>query len=206
MSDIISVAPLVSASKTSNLDRASGSKGQTGAKSDLGSMTSPDHHPRVGAGGVTSPNKPDISVAKSEHKGGGRKLYSQEEILNVAASAVSPHHKNDGSGFRKNQPRASQDFKMRILTKKKVAVPASATSQSRSQYNQSNASSTSLEPNGGINQPNRQISEEMAAQPVAEQIVSSFSSNGDNNHNATTTSMLQRSKIVTYELCQECGG
>ena len=127
-------------------------------------MSSPDH-PRlrnsshvedviaaVGPNGLTSPAKPDTS-AKSEYKG-GRKLHSQEEIMSNVA--VSPHD-------RKNQPRASQDFKMRILTKKKVAVPASATSQSRSQFNQSNASSASLEPsNNQIGPPNRQISAESA--------------------------------------------
>ena len=47
-----------------------------------------------------------------------RKLHSQEEITSNMASPSD----------RKNQPRASQDFKMRILTKKKVAMPASAAS------------------------------------------------------------------------------
>ena len=96
----------------------------------------------AGPNGLTSPAKYDAS-AKSEYKG-GRKLHSQEEMIMSTNVAVSPHD-------RKNQPRASQDFKMRILTKKKVAVPASATSQSRSQFNQSNASSTSLEPNSASN-------------------------------------------------------
>lgn len=111
----ITVAPLASSSKISKTNS------QT-AKSELG--TSPDHPRGMGRDGI----RPQLSetthqvlqenmqaiVAGSEYRASQRK-HSQEEI------AGSP---ND----RKSQPRASQDFKMRILTKKKVAVPASATS------------------------------------------------------------------------------
>lgn len=45
-----------------------------------------------------------------------------------------------------SKTRMSQDFKMRILTKKKVAVPPSAVSHaSRQRHNHTNASSASLE-------------------------------------------------------------
>jgi len=50
-------------------------------------------------------------LAKSEFKGGRSKI-DQDEICSPGG-----HH---------NQPRMSQDFKMRILTKKKVIVPSTA--------------------------------------------------------------------------------
>ena len=81
----ISVAPLVSASKTSNFERTSMAKANSQtAKSDLG--VSPDH-PRlrnsttgeevIGTDGVTSPKKQDDFLGvKSEYKSGTRKLQS----------------------------------------------------------------------------------------------------------------------------------
>ena len=50
-------------------------------------------------------------LAKSEFKGSRSKI-DQDEICSPGG-----HH---------NQPRMSQDFKMRILTKKKVTVPSTA--------------------------------------------------------------------------------
>ena len=59
-------------------------------------------------------------VARSEMK--RTKPYEDAQL-----DSASPNQ-------RQNQPRMSQDFKMRILTKKKVAVPASASSHDGSRH------------------------------------------------------------------------
>ena len=59
----------------------------------------------------------DSGLTKSESKGGKQQSQNDEE------SSVNSFNQ------RSQHPRISQDFKMRILTKKKVKVPASASSQ-----------------------------------------------------------------------------
>lgn len=111
----ISVRPLASVNSTAVKDSIS-----VTAKSELG--LSPDHN-RLRHSIVQGGNQADDYMGtKSEMKGASAHRSKQQEIGSDDISIASP---ND----RRNQPRMSQDFKMRILTKKKVAVPPSAASQ-----------------------------------------------------------------------------
>ena len=80
-----------------------------------------------------------------------------------------------------HQPRTSQDFKMRILTKKKVNLPPSANNHSRANLESLRGS-----------QFKKQYSE--------------VESSGTHELSKTDGSSLQKQKVVTYELCQNCGG
>ena len=64
--------------------------------------------------------------SKGLYKKGSTASQQSQGAVAIDQESASPSHRSNQNQI--GQPRISQDFKMRILTKKKVTVPPSATS------------------------------------------------------------------------------